>query len=419
MESKKFFETFPTLKLSKDISGFLAEAMVTSITMNSVRTCVKIYMCFNRLIGREHIAKLEQEIQRQIKPFFGMEVIIYERFNLSELYTPQNIIEEYKESIIFELSKRNKISEQILRESNFKFNGDDKLTIVVVDNFVSKQRTPEIINMITGVFEEKFGLSVEITAEYEERADNRHIREAEYKVDRMIEAISERLKTVEETEKVSEEKAAVEKEEKQPEKEEKKKEQVREFKRPAKRSDNPDVIYGREFTDDTITLDTVVQEMGEITFRGQIMAVDMRTLRNGKIILIFDITDFTDSITVKLFLQEEQYEEIAGDIKKKAFVAVKGVTTIDKFSGELTVGSVSGIMKIQDFRVKRMDMSLEKRVELHCHTKMSDLDGVSDAGEIIEQAIRWGHPAIAITDHGAVQSFTEAYHKIRDLKNTK
>ena len=113
MEDKKFFETFPTLNLTKDLSGFLADAMVSHITMNSAKTCVKIYIRLNRLIGREKIVKIEQEMKRQIKPFSDMEVIVYERFELSSLYTAKNILEEYTDSILYELGKRNKISEQI------------------------------------------------------------------------------------------------------------------------------------------------------------------------------------------------------------------------------------------------------------------------------------------------------------------
>jgi DNA polymerase-3 subunit alpha (Gram-positive type) len=78
---------------------------------------------------------------------------------------------------------------------------------------------------------------------------------------------------------------------------------------------------------------------------------------------------------------------------------VKGITTIDRFDGELTIGSVVGIKKIQDFTTSRMDNSPQKRVELHCHTKMSDMDGVSEVKDIIKRAMKWGHKAIAITDH--------------------
>ena len=146
-----------------------------------------------------------------------------------------------------------------------------------------------------------------------------------------------------------------------------------------KRSDNPDVIYGRDFDDDAITIDSIAGEMGEITIRGQVTSVEAREIRNEKTIYMFNITDFTDTITVKMFLHNEQVPEISGAIKKGAFLKLKGVTTIDKFDHEITIGSLAGIRKISDFTTSRMDNSPEKRVELHCHTKMSDMDGVTDA----------------------------------------
>lgn len=88
---------------------------------------------------------------------------------------------------------------------------------------------------------------------------------------------------------------------------------------------------------------------------------------------------------------------------------------VDKFDGELTVGSIVGVKKISDFTTSRMDHSVRKRVELHCHTKMSDMDGVSEVKDIVKRAYQWGHPAIAITDHGVVQSFPDANHLLDDL----
>ena len=130
---------------------------------------------------------------------------------------------------------------------------------------------------------------------------------------------------------------------------------------------------------------------------------------------MFSVTDFTDTITVKMFVRNDQLAELLGDIKKGAFVKIKGVTTIDKFDGELTIGSVTGIKKIGDFTVSREDLSPVKRVELHCHTKMSDMDGVSEVKSIVKRAHDWGHPAIAITDHGVAQSFPDANHYIETL----
>lgn len=108
-----------------------------------------------------------------------------------------------------------------------------------------------------------------------------------------------------------------------------------------------------------------------------------------------------------MFLRNEQVPEITESVKKGAFLKFKGVTTIDRFDSELTIGSISGIKKIADFRSTRMDTSPQKRVELHCHTKMSDMDGVTTAKDLVKRAYEWGHKAIAITDHGVVQAFPE------------
>ncbi len=439
MEEKKFFETFPTLKLNKEIQGIFADGIVTHIAMNSAKTVLKIYMKFTRLIGRDVIVSVENEIVRQIKPFFGMKVYILERFELSTLHTPQTILDEYSPSILYELGKQNMIKYQIYKNAQLEIVDQNNINMTVEDNYIARAKAPEIVDMLKSMMAERFGFDVDIKLDYVEPKENRHIKEAEYKLEQMVSEISARIsaanakdqnKSVEEIEEKKEEKKTEKKESVNPNPAPQKKTYNNDYKnnagaggggyyRPAKRSDNPNVIYGRDVEGEDITLDTVVHEMGEIVFRGQIIMVDKRELRNGKIILIFDVTDFTDSITIKLFLTAEQLAEVEGGLKKGTFIKVRGVTTIDKFSGELTIGSVAGIMKIPDFRVKRTDMAMEKRVELHCHTKMSELDGVSDATAIVSQAAGWGMPALAITDHGVVQGFTDAFHTRLDNKEFK
>ncbi len=187
------------------------------------------------------------------------------------------------------------------------------------------------------------------------------------------------------------------------------------FKRAVKRSDNPDVIYGKDFEEEAIPIEDIIGEMGEVVIRGKIINYDSREIKNERTILIFDVTDFTDTMTIKLFAHNEQVAELAEGIGKGAFVKLKGLTTIDKFDNELTIGSLVGVKRIPDFTSSRSDTSLRKRVELHCHTKMSDMDGVSEAKDIVKRAYQWGHPAIAITDHGVVQAFPDANHVWEDL----
>ena len=179
-----------------------------------------------------------------------------------------------------------------------------------------------------------------------------------------------------------------------------------------KKSDNPDVIYGRDFDEETMNIDEIWGEMGEVVIRGKVRTLEQREIRNEKTIVSFEITDFTDTIKVKMFVHNEQLPELLGELKAGAFVKVKGVTVNDTFDRELTIATVIGLKKIPDFTTIRMDNSVKKRVELHCHTKMSDMDGVTDVKDIIKRAKKWGHKAIAITDHGCVQSFPDANHAL-------
>ena len=94
-----------------------------------------------------------------------------------------------------------------------------------------------------------------------------------------------------------------------------------------------------------------------------------------------------------MFLREGQEEDATAAIKEGNFIKIKGITTIDKFDGELTIGSIVGIKKSEDFTSKRVDNAPVKRVELHCHTKMSDMDGVSEVKDLVKRAKKWGMPA--------------------------
>jgi len=116
-----------------------------------------------------------------------------------------------------------------------------------------------------------------------------------------------------------------------------------------------------------------------------------------------------------MFVRNDQLADVLAEIKMGAFLKIKGVTNIDKFDGELVISSVFGIKKISDFTESRKDNAVEKRVELHCHTKMSDMDGVSEVKDLVKRAHDWGHKAIAITDHGVVQAFPDANHYIETL----
>ena len=328
------------------------------------------------------------------------------------------------------------------------------MCLTMADTIVAEGKTSEITSYLKDVFENRFHVPVDVEIDYEEVGESKYKKFNEMQLQQEVDAIRERNQKLQaqhateeaakakETEGVSKKKAEKaedaakeadasstqnKQEQKKPETPKKQefagkssgfKSGKGSFVRrdyPLKRSDDPNVIYGRDFDDMPIELKTVTGEMGEITFRGQVISFDTREIRNEKTIVMFAVTDFTDTIMVKMFTRNDQLPDLLAEIKKGVFLKIKGVTTIDKFDGELTIGSVTGIRKTSDFRVTRKDKYPEKRVELHCHTKMSDMDGVSEAKDLVKRAHDWGHPAIAITDHGVVQGFTDANHVIEDL----
>ncbi len=173
-------------------------------------------------------------------------------------------------------------------------------------------------------------------------------------------------------------------------------------------SNDRSVIFGKYISSGrSIRIDEVNSESGSITVEGTVFCVLEKILNNGSRILNFNITDFTDSLSCKLFIKgEKNTNKITDAIKEGACLRVRGNVQFDTYLNE-TVLYPNCINEIQ--KAVREDNSQEKRIELHAHTNMSAMDGITPVAKLIERAKQWGHEAIAITDHGVVQAFPEAY----------
>ncbi|MBR1970130.1 MAG: PolC-type DNA polymerase III [Clostridia bacterium] len=173
------------------------------------------------------------------------------------------------------------------------------------------------------------------------------------------------------------------------------------------------VVIGKPFTPDDITpIVEVNTDIGNCMIHGNVFNIDMREITKiKKHIISFYITDFTSSISCKCFVPSKAADEVADSLKKAGCVALRGKVEFDTFSREVTVMA-------RDIIVDKLptvkDEAEEKRVELHAHTKSSALDAVVSAKDLVSQAIRFGHKAIAITDHGCVQAFPEAFKTAGD-----
>ncbi len=175
---------------------------------------------------------------------------------------------------------------------------------------------------------------------------------------------------------------------------------------------DPDIFYGRNFEGDPVRLADIAESMGQVCVRGMVMKCEDRLTKTGKVLVNFAITDFTDSILGKIFLTPEDKDAVLSKMKKGKFVMIKGIVDYDSFDKDITLQSIQGIRSIKDFREKRKDNAEVKRIELHAHTMMSDMDGVVPVESLIRRAVEWGHRGIAITDHGVVQAFPVAFHAL-------
>ena len=436
---KPFLEVFPGLAIGNEIKELLKLVMVERITMPKDRSSLRIYIASPRLIEKQDINKLENRIAADLFPGRIMRVKIHEKFRLSAQYTPEKLYDLYKDSILEEFRQFGMVEYNILRRSAPEFIDGNVMVLHVDDNMIYRIRSAEVARVLEKIFTERCGLAAEVRLEFikseKKKAcgeDELEFMVCEHKASES-EALAEGKNTADTPGTAGTKKAAAtpkqgftkktfgEKKASHPEEGGRPKEgfkpkesfKSREGGRiPYRRSENPDVLFGRDFDGEITKICEITGEIGEVILRGQIVQLEKRELKSGNKLMIFDITDYTDSITIKMFLREGQEEDADAAIKKGNFIRIKGITIIDKFDGELTVGSVVGIKKCEDFTTKREDHAPVKRVELHCHTKMSDMDGVSEVKDIIKRAKKWGMPALAVTDHGCVQAFPDANHAL-------
>ncbi|MBP3633554.1 MAG: PolC-type DNA polymerase III [Oscillospiraceae bacterium] len=181
--------------------------------------------------------------------------------------------------------------------------------------------------------------------------------------------------------------------------------------------ENPELIFGRPFTGDSIPMSDVTLDTSRVIVEGEVFAVNHRELKKRNAwIVSFDITDYTGSVRINMFMEADKAAPVLDKIKKPGgWLRIQGTMNFDRFENE-------NVLRPQSIMVgkkrKRVDNAPEKRVELHLHTKMSNMDALTDVGKVVAQAIEWGHKAIAITDHGVAQAFPDAL-KAADKKDIK
>lgn len=319
-----------------------------------------------------------------------IEIDIFSIIDIKDI-SLEEIIDKHWTELTHEIIKRHPLAKNILLSGSKKVT-DNSLIISygseILINVAKKQKIQELLKKFLNSV---FGYKANVTFKFDNEID-RKINE-EYKVykkqetEKILKGIKTNIQvsTPKETPKTAEA-------------------PKREYFKDGK-MDNENLIMGRAIVEESVPIRSVNEESGIVAITGEVFKVETRETKSGKILLTFFITDLTSSIVVKSFLNSKVQERVLENVKKGLYFKIRGEARYDNYSREVTF-TVRDIVKMQ--KIEKQDLAEEKRVELHCHTTMSAMDAVTSPSKLIARAAKWGHPAIAITDHGVVQAYPEA-----------
>ncbi|MBP5426457.1 MAG: PolC-type DNA polymerase III [Clostridiales bacterium] len=384
-DKRNILSVFPNLEDNAKRSSYLKNVSVRCINVYKKSQKVELVLVSYNLISPTVV----YSVQRSLKDMFK-DSRIRIKVTYESDFTLEDVLANYWKDILLVLSCNMAIAKAILRNAQYKL-VDGKLKIILLTRGADILLSKRCNEMIEKLLKDYFDKSVRVEfcnyvpTEQEKISYIREKESEEYRV--VTHSILSSANIASETKPVDNSQRKSE----------------NNYRKPKTPSSD---IYGKVFNDPLIKIVEITQDSGEIAFNGEVISTEERELQNGKILFMFDMTDYTSSVTCKIFLKKDDLIRIKDHVKEGAVLKVKGDAQYDKYIREVSI-YVLGILKGEE-KEKRMDNADEKRVELHLHTQMSAMDGVSSASDLIKRVSSWGHKAVAITDHGVVQAFPEA-----------
>ena len=391
MTAQNFENVFQKISLSLAVQEAFQGTEVRKLTIHKKERTVSMEIAAKTLIPLQKWEDLRQELLKNLPGIREVDIDI--TYELEE-NAPEQLAEGYWESIQTFVSQQSKVCAGVISDANWKI-VDGKMQIFVKNNMAYYLSQKHLDDAIMKMIETETGQRLMIQFKnIQTSAEERALLEQQQE-QKLMELSQKIASTQAEAvqEKANADVAAV------------------------SSSISKGILFGKEINgNNSKIIDTKI--VGEaVIVEGSIYNVEAKEIKGEKYIVSFDITDLSDSTTVKFFVKRSVFDqELSDKIKKGKYLRVQGDVQFDKYSKEINI-MAKNIMTASA-PAPRMDDSEEKRVELHLHTQMSSMDGVTHVKKYIERAIAWGHKAIAITDHGVVQAFPDAMNAVgkADLK---
>ena len=395
--------TVDVIKVIKDVfTDYNKESNILDMRIKQISLFKKTNVLELSLDSDKNITARElYEFETYLKSRFGVSDVIT-NINYSNIISIDNITDEW-DKISCYLIRRYPTTIGILKNSKIDIKENNAIVTLEVkgsDFLYARKIDKDLERLLKNLYGKNFRVkyiedinveSMEKQKEYEKRMEEeaiRHIKAMEFM------AKEEKKENNKKSEKIEVDNTQKDKEKKQ--------ETVEDDKSP--------LIYGRSATikEEIEKIKDIIIDNKKIALEGQVIKTDSRDIRNEKAIIFFDLYDGTSSITCKIFVKQDETKRILDRLKGAKGVKISGTAGFDTFAKEIgfianTVIETEGIKKEE-----RMDNAENKRVELHMHTQMSQMDAVTSVTDLINRAAKWGWKSIALTDHGVVQAFPEA-----------
>lgn len=381
MTAKKFPLVFDKVSLSAPLQEVFRETTVLSLTIHRKEREIVTEIAADEVIPPLYWEKLRKEMMQQLPGV--KEVHIFPKYQLMDK-EPKAVLTDFWDTIRSHVAAQSKVCSGVISDADWDYQ-DGKMQIFVKHNMAYYLSQKKLDDAVAKLVQEETGLAMSVQFKNVQSSEEDRARmeqEQRTKTEELLQQIASATQAAEQA-KVSAEVGAV------------------------SEAVSRGILFGKEFTGTPVKIvDTKIP--GEsVIVEGNIFNIEPREIKGEKYIVSFDITDKSDSTTVKFFVKRSVFDnELKDKIKKDAYLRVQGEVQFDKYAKEINI-MAKAIMTAQA-PPPRMDTAEEKRVELHLHTQMSSMDGVTPVKTYIKRAIEWGHKAIAITDHGVVQAFPDA-----------
>lgn len=383
--------------LNPEFKEAMKQGQIMKVEISSTAGLWRVHLLLDRLVAKRYVAELADYIAAQIEGLEKLEFVI--RFNIPTL-TFEQIMQSYWEEIVYFVCQKHPVLSGWMASAAKTILGRNLQLFVRSDVAAELIQQRQVTKDIGELVWQEFGQEITVSVHVLEADD---CTGEQWSSRQEAEIIKTLMAQQDETESKM---PARPREEAQAKSQQYSSTGGGGFRRKRSKGPEPGALMGRLIQGEAVTIESITEEEKNVTVQGRIINLEVRQLKSGRNLLTFDITDLTDSITVKVFEDEKEEGKVSAALKKEMWVKVRGPVQQDKFSQELTIMAYD-IMPAE-FQV-REDRAPEKRVELHLHTKMSAMDGFAGIGAAVATAAKWGHAALAITDHGVVQAFPDAY----------